>query len=462
MDNLEPLTTDGGRIVKMEVDYSVTCDEKITVAESLATNGKLQEALDTLLMLEKQTRTGSDMASTSRVLVAIVQLCFHAKEWTLLNEHIVMLTKRRSQLKLAVVAMVKECCSFIDQISDKETKLKLIESLRNVTEGKIYVEVERARLTQKLAQIKEDEGDVTGAANIIQELQVETYGSMKKQEKVELILEQMRLCLAKKDYIRTQIISKKINTKFFDDDKPEIQQLKLKYYKLMIELGEHDGQYLDICRHYRAVQITSEINADESKRNAALQNAILYLILAPYDNHQSDLTHRILEDEALQTIPKYKSFLQLFTTMELIQWKELSDNYETELKSGTTATDVFSLNTEKGNKRWGDLKNRVAEHNVRVMAKYYSRIRVLRMSQLLDMTLEDTEQLLSNMVVDKSVQAKIDRPSGVVEFSVAKSVNEVLNEWSFGLNDLMKLVNNTTHLINKEQMVHKHLLSHQQ
>lgn len=93
------------------------------------------------------------------------------------------------------------------------------------------MEVERARLTQKLAQIKEDEGDVTGAANIIQELQVETYGSMKKQEKVELILEQMRLCLAKKDYVRTQIISKKINTKFFDENKAEIQQLKLKYYK---------------------------------------------------------------------------------------------------------------------------------------------------------------------------------------------------------------------------------------
>jgi len=63
------------------------------------------------------------------------------------------------------------------------------------------------------------------------------------------------------------------------------------------------------------------------------------------------------------------------------------------------------------------------------------------------------------MVVDKSVKAKIDRPSGVVEFSVVKSVNEVLNEWSYGLNDLMKLVNNTTHLISKEEMVHKHLMS---
>ena len=47
--------------------------------------------------------------------------------------------------------------------------------------------------------------------------QVETFGSMEKQEKVEFILEQMRLCIAKKDFIRTQIISKKINTKFFED-----------------------------------------------------------------------------------------------------------------------------------------------------------------------------------------------------------------------------------------------------
>lgn len=46
---------------------------------------------------------------------------------------------------------------------------------------------------------------------------------------VELILEQMRLCLAKKDYIRTQIISKKINVKFFEAE--DTHDLKLKYYR---------------------------------------------------------------------------------------------------------------------------------------------------------------------------------------------------------------------------------------
>ena len=84
--------------------------------------------------------------------------------------------------------------------------------------------------------------------------QVETYGSMERKEKVELILEQMRLCLATKDYIRTQIISKKISTRFFEDAK--YSELKLKFYSYMIELGQHEGDYLDICKNFRQVYDT--------------------------------------------------------------------------------------------------------------------------------------------------------------------------------------------------------------
>ena len=39
------------------------------------------------------------MVSTSRILVAIVKMCYEAKEWDLLNENIMLLSKRRSQLK---------------------------------------------------------------------------------------------------------------------------------------------------------------------------------------------------------------------------------------------------------------------------------------------------------------------------------------------------------------------------
>lgn len=55
---------------------------------------------------------------------------------------------------------------------------------------------------------------------------------MSRLEKAALILEQMRLCLAKNDFMRTQIIAKKINVKFFNDDNDqETQTLKLKYYE---------------------------------------------------------------------------------------------------------------------------------------------------------------------------------------------------------------------------------------
>ncbi|CAF4568730.1 unnamed protein product, partial [Rotaria magnacalcarata] len=58
-------------------------------------------------------------------------------------------------------------------------------------------ENERARLTKKLADIYEGQGKTKEAAEILQELQVETYGTMDRREKLEFLLEQMRLCLAK-------------------------------------------------------------------------------------------------------------------------------------------------------------------------------------------------------------------------------------------------------------------------
>ena len=46
---------------------------------------------------------------------------------------------------------------------------------------------------------------------------------------------------------------------------------------------------------------------------------------------------------------------------------------------------------------------------------------------------------------------------GVVNFHKSKNPNELLNDWSHDISELMSLVQKTTHLINKEEMVHKHM-----
>lgn len=446
MDQQMDISSYEGRIVKMEVDYSTICDEKIPASKEQAKSGKFNEALEVLLQLEKQTRVAADMVSCSRVLVAIVQICFEAANWNYMNEYITILVKRRSQSKHAVTKMVQECCTYVDQTPDKETKLKLIDTLRTVTEGKIYVEVERARLTKMLADIKEADGDVTGAASVMEELQVETYGSMDKREKVELILEQMRLCLAKQDFVRTQIIAKKISIKFFND--PEQQDLKLKYYDLMIKLDQ-DSSFIKTSRHYLAVVESESIAKETERRQKMLTYAVLYCILSPYDNEQVDMMHNLSKNKLLEELPVYKELLRLFMCKELINFDALVTVYGAELNT----FDIFNQETTHGKKCWTELKNRLIEHNVRIISNYYTRINLKRMAELLDLSEAECEEYLSRMVNAETLKVKTDRPAGIIHFSSTKVASEILNDWAFGLNELMNLVNKTCHLINKEECI---------
>ena len=63
--------------------------------------GKLHEAVEGLLNLEKASRIAEDITATKACCSAILAVCFTAKDWKLLEEQIMLLSKRRSQLKQA-------------------------------------------------------------------------------------------------------------------------------------------------------------------------------------------------------------------------------------------------------------------------------------------------------------------------------------------------------------------------
>merc|ERR1711972_1096726 len=102
-----------------------------------------------------------------------------------------------------------------------------------------------------LAKMKGDEGNSEEAANLLQEVQVESFGAMERREKTEYILNQMRLVLLKKDYVRTQIISKKLNPKLLETD--DFQDLKIEYYEYMVRYWLHEKKFLDVSKSYLAI-----------------------------------------------------------------------------------------------------------------------------------------------------------------------------------------------------------------
>lgn len=155
---------------------------------------------------------------------------------------------------------------------------------------------------------------------------------MERREKTEFILEQMRLLIAvaqqkddaaKKDnklgggeseWVKAKVGSRKISEAFLKEKENEagvfvlycwdthlcMQDLKLKYYDLMIQHSLHHEEYLDVAQHYYKVWETPSIKEDVSdKGKAALEHIVYYSILAPHSNEQSDLIHRLFNDPAL-------------------------------------------------------------------------------------------------------------------------------------------------------------------
>ncbi|XXG45887.1 hypothetical protein AAC387_Pa02g0850 [Persea americana] len=344
--------------------------------------GNLDAAIESLLSVEKQTRLAGDVAGTKNAVIEIIKLCYEARAWKTLNDQIGVLSKRRGQIKQAVTAMVQQAMHYIDDTPDTETRIELIKTLNNVSAGKIYVEIERARLIKRLAKIKEEHGLIAEAADLMQEIAVETFGAMAKTEKIAFILEQVRLCLDRQDYVRAQILSRKISPRAFDADTskerkkpkegdnvveeapsdiPPLLELKRIYYELMIRYYSHSNDYLDICCSYKSIYEIPSVKADPS-----------------------------------QWIP-----------------------------------------------------------NILVASKYYSRITLKRLAELLCLSLQEAEKHLSDMVVSKSLVMKVDRPMGVVYFHAPKESNEILNSWAMNLEKLLDLVEKTCHQIHKETMVHK-------
>ncbi|BGP38998.1 proteasome regulatory particle subunit [Rhodotorula kratochvilovae] len=462
------MSTAEGLARKQEADLSPQCDEAIPAAEQLAKDGKLQEALDKLLALEKQARNASDLSSTSRLLLSINAILFTAREYAQLNAHLQLLSKKHGQLRQAVQKMVDGAMEYVDQL-EGDDKLRLIETLREITEGKIYLEVPRARVTRTLSKIKEAAGDVNAASELMQELQVETFGSMERREKVDFILEQMRLLKAQDDWEKMAIVAKRINLKWLGDK--EHEDLKLRYYALMILYGLWTDKYLDVAKHYRAVYETSSIAENAESAAAVLRNIVYFLVLAPYDNEQSDLLHRVYKDDRLKEMKESFDLVKCFIDPELRRWPNIQELYGEGLRrtkvfgpAGTAGVvgDVEEDDKHaKGEQRWKVLHDRIVEHNIRVVAGYYTRITLSRLATFLSLSVAETEQFLSKLVTSKTVYAKIDRPAGIVSFVKPKRGDEVLNEWSSDVHKLMGLVEKSCHLIAKEHAVHAALKAQQ-
>ncbi|RHY18754.1 hypothetical protein DYB25_002321 [Aphanomyces astaci] len=404
-------------------DHAAETAALIPKARAQAASGDLAGAIEALLALEKLSRLHNDLASLTTLVVEVLTLLHAHKQFTLLIEHVTLLCKRRAQKSQAIGKIVTTAIAFIPDAPTEELRVQLIQALRTVADGRIFLEKERAQLTQWLSQIKEKNGLISEAADILQEVHVETYGAMTKLEKAEFILEQVRLTLAKKDYVRAYILSKKILRRVLEED--NFEAAKIKFYKLMIEYDTHENNPLELCRHYQSIFSTKTLTPAE--KSDALQHAMLFAVISPHSNLQQDMLHRLAREPLRLDLPAFDTLMKLFTTKEVIPFPLPIPGWD------VAASSPIFQDPVRGAQWLEDVHTRTTEHNIRVL----------------------TESRISALVSNGSVYAKIDRPAKIISFHKTQSPEELLTNWSTDISELLRLVETTCHLINKENMIHK-------
>ena len=82
----------------------------------------------------------ADLKSTTALVTAISNLAYEARDFAQLNANILLLSKKHGQLKAVTQAMVEQAMGWLDEVRNRDGLdrwLELIDTLRQVTEGKV-------------------------------------------------------------------------------------------------------------------------------------------------------------------------------------------------------------------------------------------------------------------------------------------------------------------------------------
>ena len=253
---------------------------------------------------------------------------------------------------------------------------------------------------------------------------------------MDFILHQMRLVLSQSDFVRLYIISQKINLSVFSD--PTFSAQKDLYYKLMSSYYRNERNTLELAKCLYQIGLDKSGSSWSDVRSGC----VMFLCMSVEDSESLSMMHKLLKEESMENMSSLNSLLKLFTTKEIMKYplpnqEELMEHPE----------------IQEGGLRecWNDLlKKRVTEHNLLVVSSYYTRVTGKRVQELLNISAEDMEMSVSELVTCGRIYAKINRPNDTYRFERPKKNEEILDDWVRDIETLMNTVEKTTHKIQKE------------
>ena len=433
------------------------------LSEEILKDVELKKLIDE----EKVTRLENEFEKNRNICKKILEIIYGRKDFQNFLKLFEYLTQRRNQSRESIISMVKHCINDIfPNLKNNKDQTDLLNTIIKVTEGKIFVEYEYSQAIRKMTEIHLKNKEVGEAAKLIQDVQIEAFGSLENDYKIDYILFQMKVLIEKGDYIRTLIVSNKIKRNHLDDE--GIELLKIKFFKLMILYYIHEKKYLEVSKCYKIlydfvksindklIQIEKEhkeikpkilenyikIKQENDLQNL-FQNYVIFLSICPPELETKNMLNELLL--------KYKKELDVNENILFIVEKRLSDEIiiiDNGLFSKYKDFPTFKENPDLillFRKYW-------IQHDLSLFEKFFAKIHIKRISEMTLVSNDEIETELADMVVNNYIFARINRIEKIVNFRKKTDYHNDLDDFNYDMSNMLKKIEETCHLINKEYL----------
>ncbi|KAI0054336.1 hypothetical protein BV25DRAFT_1922781 [Artomyces pyxidatus] len=225
-------------------------------------------------------------------------------------------------------------------------------------------------------------------------------------EKTESILEQVQLLLevarlkdsesgkddkislggGAPEWVKLRVQSRKVKEQ-------NLMEKENEFYDMMVQYGLRHHSYLDVAKynHKSSWKLLRSRKTPSGKGKICLERIVYHVAPAPHDNELSDTMHCLHIDPELEKLEVPHNLIEPFNAEELMRWPGIKSVFG-----------AFLRTTEE------DPHTRVIKHNVRAIAKCYTRIPLTRFTTILDLKSRQVEEMPSRLVVAGTMWARVD------------------------------------------------------
>ena len=435
------------------------------LSEEILKDVELKKLIDE----EKVTRLENEYEKNRTICKKILEIIISRNDFQNFLKLFEYLTQRRNQSRESIISMVKHSMNeILPNLKNNKDSTDLLNTIIRVTEGKIFVEYEYSQAIRKMTEIHLKNNEIDEAAKLIQDVQIEAFGSLESDYKIDYILFQMQVLIEKGDYIRTLIVSNKIKRNHLDDE--GIELLKIRFFRLMILYYVHEKKYLETSKCYKTLydfvklindklvevekehkEIKPKIleNYIQAKKENDLvklfENYVLYLSICPPELETKNMLNELKI--------KYKKELDVDKNILYVVEKRLSDDIiliDNHLFNRYKDFDIFRNNEDLlklFRKYW-------IQHDLSLFEKFFGKIHIGRISQMTFVPDDEIESEIADMVVNNYIFARINRIEKIVNFRKKTDHHDVLDNFNYDMDNMLKKIEETCHLINKEYLKH--------